>query len=124
MEVTRRMILNYEDKGLILPDQRDGINGNRYYTADTVSRIRSIRILQNLGLSLDDIYAYYHGTTDLEPLIARLEDLRDEISRNIEKLKEHSKEIDDLYEYRKGTDKIRDAFRILEENHLNIFRDR
>ena len=37
------------------------------------------------------IYAYYHGTTDLEPLIARLEDLRDEISRNIEKLKEHSK---------------------------------
>ena len=42
----------------------------------------------------------------------------------IEKLKEHSKEIDDLYEYRKGTDKIRDAFRILEENHLNIFRDR
>lgn len=91
LEVTRRMILNYEDKGLILPDQRDGINGNRYYTADTVSRIRSIRILQNLGLSLDDIYAYYHGTTDLEPLIARLEDLRDEISRNIEKLKEHSK---------------------------------
>ena len=49
LEVTRRMILNYEDKGLILPDQRDGINGNRYYTADTVSRIRSIRILQNLG---------------------------------------------------------------------------
>lgn len=43
LEVTRRMILNYEDKGLILPDQRDGINGNRYYTADTVSRIRSIR---------------------------------------------------------------------------------
>ena len=35
LEVTRRMILNYEDKGLILPDQRDGINGNRYYTADT-----------------------------------------------------------------------------------------
>ena len=96
LEVTRRMILNYEDKGLILPDQRDGINGNRYYTADTVSRIRSIRILQNLGLSLDDIYAYYHGTTDLEPLITRLEDLRDEISRNIEKLKEHSKEHNDF----------------------------
>ena len=91
LEVTRRMILNYEDKGLILPDQRDGINGNRYYTADTVSRIRSIRILQNLGLSLDDIYAYYHGSTDLDPLIARLERLRDELSLNIEKLKEHSK---------------------------------
>ena len=91
LEVTRRIILNYEDKGLIFPDRRDGINGNRYYTADTVSRIRSIRILQNLGLSLDDIYAYYHGTTDLDPLIARLEHLRDELSLNIEKLKEHSK---------------------------------
>ena len=33
LEVTRRMILNYEDKGLILPI-RDGINGNRYYTAN------------------------------------------------------------------------------------------
>ena len=41
-----------------------------------------------------------------------------------EELKEHSKEIDSLYEYRKGTDKIQEAFRILEENHLNIFRDK
>ena len=41
-----------------------------------------------------------------------------------EELKEHSKEIDALYEYRKGTDKIQEAFRILEENHLNIFRDK
>lgn len=28
----------------------------------------------------------------------------------------------DLYEYRKGTDQIRNAFRILEENGLNVFR--
>lgn len=28
----------------------------------------------------------------------------------------------DLYEYRKGTDKLRKAFEILEENHLNVFR--
>lgn len=41
-----------------------------------------------------------------------------------EELKEHSKEIDALYEYKKGTDKIQEAFRILEENHLNIFRDK
>ena len=41
-----------------------------------------------------------------------------------EELKEHSKEINSLYEYRKGTGKIQEAFRILEENHLNIFRDK
>lgn len=41
-----------------------------------------------------------------------------------EELKEHSKEIDNLYEYHKGTEKIQEAFRVLEENHLNIFRNK
>ena len=30
----------------------------------------------------------------------------------------------DLYEYHKGRDKIEQAFEILKENHLNVFRDR
>ena len=86
--VTRRIILNYEEKGLLAADKKEGETGNRYYTADSVSRIRTIRILQNLGLSLDEIHAYYNGTTDLKPLIDRLEKLRDELNLNIEKLKE------------------------------------
>lgn len=89
--ITRRIILNYEAKGLLPPDKKDGATGNRYYTADSVSRIRSIRVMQNLGISLDDISAYYNGTTDLKPLIERLETLRDEINLNIEKLKERVK---------------------------------
>ena len=95
LNITRRIILNYEDKGLLSPDKKDGANGNRYYTADSVSRIRTIRILQNLGISLDDIYAYYNGTTDLKPMIERLEKLRDEINLNIEKLKERVKNEND-----------------------------
>lgn len=94
--ITRRIILNYEAKGLLQADQKDGATGNRYYTIDTVSRIRSIRTLQNLGLSLDDIYNYYNGTTELEPLIAKLEKLRDELSLNIEKLKERLKADNDF----------------------------
>lgn len=89
--VTRRMILNYEDKGLLKPDKKEGMNGNRYYTADSLSRIRTIRVLQDLGLSLDEIKCYYDGKTDLVPLIARLEKLRDELTLNIEKLKERVK---------------------------------
>lgn len=89
--ITRRIILNYEEKGLLKPDKKDGTTGNRYYTADSVSLIRTIRVMQNLGLSLDDIYAYYHGLTDLKPLITRLETLRDELNLNIEKLKERVK---------------------------------
>lgn len=95
LNLTRRIILNYEAKGLLIPDKKDGDKGNRYYSADSVSRVHTIRILQNLGISLDDIYAYYNGTTDLKPMIERLEKLRDEINLNIEKLKEHVKNEND-----------------------------
>lgn len=85
--LTRRMILNYEDRGLIVPDVKEGTAGNRYYTTDTLTRIRSIRIFQNLGLSLDEIHAYFADETDLVPLIARLEAMRDELNLSIEKLR-------------------------------------
>lgn len=94
--ITRRIILNYEEKGLLPADKKDGSTGNRYYTVDSVSRMRTIRILQNLGLSLDEIYAYYNGSTDLAPLITRLETLRNELNLNIEKLKERIKTENDF----------------------------
>ncbi len=88
--VTRRMILNYEDRGLICPDMKNGDTGNRYYTIDTFTKIRSIRRLQDLGLSLDEIRGYFDGSVDLLPLIRRLEKLRDELNLNIEKLYERA----------------------------------
>ena len=39
-----------------------------------------------------------------------------------EELEAAKKDLEDTYEYRKGVDKIQEAFRILEENRLNIFR--
>ena len=42
--LTRRIILNYEDRGLIHPDVKDSSSGNRYYTIDTFVKIRTIRI--------------------------------------------------------------------------------
>lgn len=89
--VTRRMILNYEAKGLLMPDKKEGPAGNRYYTADSASKILTIRSLQNMGLSLDEIYAYYHDMTDIEPLITRLEIMRNNIDLHIEKLKVRAK---------------------------------
>ena len=86
--ITRKIILNYEAKGLIKPDVKKGTTGNRYYTIDTFTQIRIIRTFQNLGLSLDDIRSYFNGTTDLSPLIKRLETMRDEINLSIEKLYE------------------------------------
>ena len=42
LHITRRMILNYEDKGILLPDVKTGSGGNRYYTPETLTRIRAI----------------------------------------------------------------------------------
>lgn len=39
-----------------------------------------------------------------------------------EELLERKQELEGLYEYRKGIDELRQAFRILEENNLNVFR--
>ena len=89
--ITRRIILNYEAKELITPDEKEGTTGNRYYTIDTFTKIRTIRTLQNLGLSLDEIREYINDTSDLQPMIARLEQIRDELNLNIEKLKERSR---------------------------------
>jgi len=88
--ITRKIILNYETKGLIKPDKKVGTTGNRYYTIDTFTQIRTIRIFQNLGLSLDEIREYFNNTTDLTPLIKRLENMRDELNLSIEKLYERA----------------------------------
>lgn len=88
--ITRRILLHYEECGLIRPDKRNGPTGNRYYTIDTVTQIRTIRFLQELGLSLDEIGKYFDGSLDLPSLILRFEMQRDKLERNIEKLKERS----------------------------------
>lgn len=35
INITRKIILNYETKELITPDVKEGPNGNRYYSIDT-----------------------------------------------------------------------------------------
>ncbi len=88
--ITRRIILNYEEKGLITYDVKNGENGNRYYTMDTFAKIHTVRNLQKLGLSLDEIHGYLDGTADLMMIIHRLEAIRDTLNLNIEKLYEHA----------------------------------
>ncbi len=88
--ITRKIILNYEVKGLITPDKKEGYTGNRYYTIDTFTQIRAIRVFQDLGLSLDEIREYFSDSSDLQPMITRLEKMRDELNLTIEKLKERT----------------------------------
>lgn len=71
--ITRRIILHYEERGLVRPDSKNGAAGNRYYTIDTFTQILSIRSLQNIGLTLDEIREYFNDSADLMPLIRRME---------------------------------------------------
>lgn len=86
--ITRKIILNYEDCGLIVPDKKNGANGNRYYTIDTLTRIRIIRLFQSYGLSLSEIKEYLAGSVDLISLVHRLEAIRDQLNDNINSLYE------------------------------------
>ena len=93
--ITRKTILNYETKGLVKPDKKEGTTGNRYYTIDTFTQIRTIRIFQDLGLSLDEIKDYFSDASDLSSMIKRLEIMRDELNITIEKLKERTYKAND-----------------------------
>lgn len=88
--ITRKIILNYEAKGLITPDRKESATANRYYTIDTLTQIRSIRMFQDLGLSLDEIHDYLTDRSDLCPTIKRLEEMRNKLDLMIEKLKERT----------------------------------
>lgn len=97
--ITRKAILNYEAKGLIMPDKKDGATGNRYYAIDTFTQIRTIRLFQDLGFSLDEIKNYFNDNADLMSFIQHLETMRDDLNSTIEKLYERAGK--NIYQLRK-----------------------
>ncbi len=94
--VTRKTVLVYENMGLLTPAIKDEETGYRYYTADNMTQIRSIRSLQALGLSLTEIAEYYYDTGNLDHHLARLMDLRAALDRNIQMLQVRSAKQGDL----------------------------
>lgn len=85
--VSRRMILNYEEQGLLTPDRKNPDSGFRYYSADNMVHIRLIRALQNLGLSLGEIKEYFGNSDTLGEQIDRLVLLRNQLDQYIAQLR-------------------------------------
>lgn len=94
--VTRKAILGYEDMGLLTPAVKDEDSGYRYYTADNMTQIRSIRSLQALGLTLKEVAEYYYDTENIDAHLQRLMDLRATLDRNIQMLQVRSAKRGDL----------------------------
>ena len=59
MQVTVKTLRHYEQKGLLAPDEVDEWTGYRYYSLDQMQKLQSIRDLQRLGFSLDEIKDLY-----------------------------------------------------------------
>ena len=59
MQVTVKTLRHYEQRGLLLPDEVDEWTGYRYYSIDQMQKLQSIRDLQRLGFSLDEIKDLY-----------------------------------------------------------------
>ena len=59
MQVTVKTLRHYEQKGLLLPDEVDEWTGYRYYSLEQMQKLQSIRDLQRLGFSLDEIKDLY-----------------------------------------------------------------
>ena len=96
MGITRKTLLVYEDMGLLKPAIKDEESGYRYYSADNMTQIRSIRSLQQLGLSLKEVRDYYYDTKNIDIYLARLMELRASLDRNIQMLQVRSAKQGDL----------------------------
>ena len=70
--VTRKALLVYENMGLLTPAVKDESSGFRYYSADNMTQIRSIRSLQALGLSLKEVAEYYYNIENMDRPLQRL----------------------------------------------------
>ena len=96
MGVTRKALLVYEEMGLLTPAYKDEESGYRYYSADNMTQVRSIRSLQSLGLTLKEVAEYYYDTDNIDIHLARLMELRASLDRNIQMLQVRSAKRGDL----------------------------
>lgn len=94
--VTRKAILVYEDMGLLTPAYKDAESGYRYYSADNMTQIRSIRSLQAIGLTLKEVAEYYYSTDNMDKFLERLFEIREMLDRNIQMAQVRSAKRGDL----------------------------
>ena len=96
MGITRKTLLVYEEMGLLTPAVKDEESGYRYYSADNMTQIRSIRSLQALGLTLKEVAEYYYDTDNIDTHLDRLIKLRASLDRNIQMLQVRAAKQGDL----------------------------
>ncbi len=103
VKLSKKSIRYYEEQGLIKPGRNDE-NKYRSYSEDDVTRLKEIKILRELGVTINDLKDYYNEKLSLNELINDRKKKIDEQKENyaqIEKICENilkSKKIDSNFE--------------------------
>ncbi|SBW11897.1 hypothetical protein KL86CLO1_13428 [uncultured Eubacteriales bacterium] len=85
--ITRKMILNYEDLGLLAPTTADIASGYRYYDIRAISKVQTILDLRQVGMSLPEIGQYLNGGLSAESKIAALEEQKRQLDFMLAEMK-------------------------------------
>ena len=86
MQVTVKTLRHYELKGLLLPNEVDEWTGYRYYSIDQMQRLNTIRDLQRLGFTLDEIKELYEDdshTPSIRQLDVKIKDTEAQLQQLI-----------------------------------------
>ena len=85
MQVTVKTLRHYEQKGLLLPDEVDEWTGYRYYSINQMQTLQTIRDLQRLGFSLDEIKDLFEEDSRT-PSIWQMDEKIEETERQLKQL--------------------------------------
>ena len=84
MQVTVKTLRHYELKELLIPNEVDEWTGYRYYSIDQMQKLNSIRHLQQLGFTLEeirDLYDEESHTPSVEQLTEKIEETERQLQR-------------------------------------------
>ncbi|MBP5681592.1 MAG: MerR family transcriptional regulator [Bacteroidales bacterium] len=85
MQVTVKTLRHYEQKGLLSPDEVDEWTGYRYYSIHQMQRLNTIRRLQRLGFSLEEIKELFEDDSQT-PSIHQLDEKIRETEQHLNQL--------------------------------------
>ena len=100
MQVTVKTLRHYEQKGLLTPDEVDEWTGYRYYNISQMLRLNSIRQLQQLGFTLDEIKNLFDDESHI-PSVEQLTEKIEETERQLKLLITRRNQLLELIDSRK-----------------------
>ena len=110
MQLTVKTLRHYEQKGLLLPSEVDKWTGYRYYSIEQMQRLNTIRHLQRLGFTLDEIKELCEED-EQSPSIEQLKEKIEETEHQIKMLTERCSQLHQMVNTKKRI-KTMDKFSI------------